>query len=605
MVRTGTRLSAVALAAASVLVLGCSSLDASITGGPPGSGAGASGSPSGGSGGKAGSSSINVGGSNPSGGTSSGGSGGSSAGSGTGGSGGGVELPPDTDKIDLLPAGIRRLTNEEYRTSVRALLGVDLPAGVSLPPDARQSGFTRNDAQRVDPVLAKQLDAAARQVASDARARFADLAPCDVPAGSEACAASFIDDFGAKAYRRPLTSEESASLLALYHVGADEGDYGDGIEVVIRGLLQSAGFLYLTELGDGRATDPIMLSPRELASSLSYLVTAQPPDDELVAAAESGSLATAEGRATEVWRLLNTGAPARATVLRMLREWLGVDRITETGKDSTVYPDFTPEVRTAMDGEADAFLDAVTASLGTVGDLLGADWTMVDATLAPVYGVAYPGGGGFQKVSLTGTRRRGILTQGAFLSVFAHASESAPVLRGVAVLDRIACLPPPSPATLDRAIPPPPQPNDTDTTRERFENSHSTDPFCAGCHTTIDAVGFAFEDFDGMGAYRTMENKKTVDPSTAISLDMGMDFSGSYADSAELAAALAASPSVRECFARHLFRSAAATSGVAVQTSEDAYVAAWKKDPLAEPGSIVQAIVTYVTSPLFAYRRAQ
>jgi len=96
-----------------------------------------------------------------------------------------------------------------------------------------------------------------------------------------------------------------------------------------------------------------------------------------------------------------------------------------------------------------------------------------------------------------------------------------------------------------------------------------------------------------------------VDPSTVISSDMGMDFSGDYADSAELAGALATSPTVRECFARHLFRSAAATSGIDVQPSEDSFVAAWKGDPDAEPGSIVNSLVTYVTSPLFAYRRAQ
>jgi hypothetical protein len=282
-----------------------------------------------------------------------------------------------------------------------------------------------------------------------------------------------------------------------------------------------------------------------------------------------------------------------------------VDAILETGKDSNVYEAFTDEVRVSMNGEAEAFIDAVVATGGTVGELLGADWTLVDPELAPIYGVTYPGGGDFQRVSLADTRRRGILNQGAFLSVFAHASESSPVLRGVALLERLVCQPPASPATLDRVIPAPPQPDDTNTTRERFEMLHSTDPFCAGCHGTIDAMGFSFEAFDGMGQFRTTENGKPINSVTTVTSDMGMDFSGTYADSAELATALSESAVVRACFARHLFRSAAAASGVEVQPSEDSFVRLWEKDPVAEPGSITQSIVAYVTSPLFVYRRAQ
>jgi len=607
MVRTGVRFTAAWVVAVNALALGCSAGSDPSTSPPPVNGAGSGAGAAAGKGGSAGSTMISVGGTDPSGGSagSSPNTGGTGGVIGTGGAGGGVELPPDTEKVELLPAGIRRLTNAEYAASVRALLGVELPADVSLPPDARQSGFTRNVAQRVDPVLAKQLDAIAELVANAARPNFPTLAPCGTPAGSEACATSFIDAFSPKAYRRPVTAEETSSLLELYEIGATGGTYEDGIALVIRGLLQSAGFLYLTEIGDGTASDPIALAPRELANALSYLITAQPPDDLLIQAADAGLLATAEGRVQEAGRLLLTNAPARATILRMIREWLGVDAIAETGKDSNVYPAFTDQVRVSMGGEADAFIDAVARVGGTVGELLGADWTMVDAELAPIYGVTYPGGGGFQRVSLTDTRRRGILNQGAFLSVFAHASESAPVLRGVALLERIVCQPPASPATVDRVIPPPPQPDATNTTRERFEMLHSTDPFCAGCHASIDALGFSFEAFDGMGQFRTTENSKPINSITSVTTDMGMDFSGTYADSAELATALASSEVVRACFARHLFRSAAAVSGTAVQASEDSFVTAWQNDPAAEPGGIVASILNYVSSPLFLYRRAQ
>jgi hypothetical protein len=488
---------------------------------------------------------------------------------------------------------------------VFALLGVALPPDISLPPDARQDGFTRNSAQRVDPVLAKQLDAIAQTLAANARPQLETLAPCSTPAGSDDCASTFIASFGARAYRRPLTADEADALLGLYQVGHTDGSYAEGIELVVRGLLQSAGFLYITELGDGTASDPIALTPRELATSLSYLVTAQPPTDAFIARAEAGEFSTPEGRAQGALDLLGTNEPARATVLRMVREWLGVDRIVDTGKDLTAYPLWNDAVRTSMLGELRYFIDAVVSSGGTVGDLLGADWTMVDSTLAPIYDVADPGVDGFHRVSLVGKGRRGILNQGAFLSVYAHASESAPVFRGVALLDRIVCQPPESPTSTDMEVPAPPQPDLTNTTRERFEAIHSTAAWCAGCHTSIDALGFSFEHFDGMGRHRTHENEKPVNAATTVTADMDMGFTGDFANSDELALALSGSAVARACFARHLFRSSAAMSGPAVQASEDAFVEAWRANPAAEPGVIVEAIRAYAASPLFAYRRAQ
>jgi hypothetical protein len=535
-----------------------------------------------------------------------GGSGGAGA-VGSGGAGGGVALPPDTTPAELLPAGIRRLTNEEFAGSVSALLGVTLPANITLPPDARQDGFTRNHAQRVDPVMAKQLDAIAQTIAAGARPQFESLAPCSTPGGSVECASTFIASFGAKAYRRPLTTEEETALLDLYQVGLDGGSHAEGIELVIRGVLQSAGFLYITEIGDGTASDPIALTPRELATSLAYLVTAKPATDALVARAEAGEFSTPEGRAQAARELLEAGDETPAPVLRMIREWLGVDRIVDVGKDQQVYSKWNDAVRTSMIGELRAFTDEVVKTDGGVSDLLGADWTMVDENLAnnELYNItSFPGGDGFRRVSLAGTKRsRGILNQGAFLSVFAHASESAPVFRGVAVLERIVCLPPESPTTLNREIPAPPQPDKTKTTRERFE-MHSTDPFCAGCHASIDAIGFSFEHFDGMGMFRDDDNGP-VNAVTTVTSDMGMDFSGTYQNSDELALALSQSPAVRACFARHLFRSSAAVSGPAVQASEDDFVETWQNDPAAEPGGINASIIAYAASPLFAFRRAQ
>jgi hypothetical protein len=606
---------------ASAALVGCSPAGAPETDDAMAGSANATGATGGttGSGGRAGSSGS-TGGSHASG-NGSGGTG-SSAGFGSGGT---AVVPGDVPTEALLPARVRRLTTAEYAATVRSLLGVSVPEGVSLPPDTRQDGFTRNESQRVDPVLVKQLDASAQSLAAAARARFGELAPCSDSAGNEACARSFIESFGQRAFRRPLGSEEVSDLVALYNLAAADGTYAEGIELTLRAMLQSPGLLYVTELGDGSGGARVQLTSHELANALSYLVTAGPPDGDLISAAEAGQLATAEGRATQAWRLLGTGDSARTAVLRQMREWLGLDRMLETGKDTTVYTDFKPEVRTAMDGETLAFLGSITFSdgqprkAGTIAEVLGADWTMVDRNLAGYYGMTAPNGDGFQRVTYPDARRRGILNQGAFLSIYAHASESSPILRGVSVLKRLLCRPPQTPTEAGVDIPPSPQPDGQTTTRERYENLHGQAALCRGCHVNIDAVGFTFEAFDGAGHLRfekgdkLFEFKKPLEEggepfgevNSATTIDPDLPVSGDFANSAELALALSESPEVRACYARHLFRSVAAASGASVKLSEDAYIAAWRANPAAEPGSIMESLVTFVTSPLFAYRRAQ
>jgi hypothetical protein len=545
----------------------------------------------------------NSAGSVPTGGTSSAGtSAGGSTGGGPAGSGGGVTLPPGTEHPSLLPARIRRMTNAEYAASVKALLGVDLPADVAFPPDSRQDGFTRNDAQRVDPVFAIELDQTAIAVAAAARPRFGEIAPCADGEPGDACAQAFMASFGERAYRRPLTDAEKAGLLTVYQTGAEGADYADGIELVIRAVLQSAGFLYVTELGDGSASDPIVLAPHEVAASLSYLILAEPPDATLMEAVRTGALATPEERLAQADRLLASAGPVPPTVLRTLREWLGVDRIGQIAKDSNVYPTFET-LKPEIAAEPDAFFTHLIAeSTGTVGELFAADWTVAGPNLADFYGVPRAAGG-TGRVSLAGTTRRGLLNQAAFLAVNAHAHESAPVFRGVEVLKRVMCRPPLSPTALNiMVVPPVPDPNKT--TRERFE-IHSTDPSCAGCHLEIDGVGFTFEGFDGMGEARTTEGDAQIPIDSSTVLAVESPFDGEYPDSAALALVLSQSAEVRACFARHLFRSAAARSDTGVKPTEDAFVAEWQANALAEGGNIIESLRAYIASPLFAYRRAQ
>lgn len=560
--------------------------------GNPGSGgsAGSSGSGSGGSGGSAGSG-------DPTGGTgSTGGSGGAGGAGGAGGSGGTAAAAP-------LPARIRRLTNAEFDASVYSLFGITSKYGTTFTPDTRQDGFTRNDAQRIDPVLTMQLDDAATAIATQVRAKFTTIAPCsNATTGGEACATTFIGNYAKRAYRRPATQRESDALLAVYRVGADGATYQDGVEAVVHALLVSPGFLYTTEIGPGAPanTAPMNITAYEAASAMSYLLTGSPPDDMLLADAANGTLMSSAVREAHAKRLFAT-EEGGTQITRIVEEWLGIDRITDTAKDSTAHPKFAG-LKDAMKRESDLFVrEAMWAptSKHDITELLSADWTMTDnAALSAFY---VPGATATGRVSLTNTKRRGILNQGAFLSVYSHATESGPVLRGVAMIRRLACIDMASPSSLNIKIVPP-VPDPTKTTRQRF-SVHGTDPQCASCHTKIDGFGFAFENFDAMGGIRTMEGSNPIDSTT--NLAVAMSFDGKYDDSSAMVTKMASSPEVRACFAQHLFRAAAANSDQNNRSAEQSFLNAWNTLPADKQSNILEVLVAWLGSDSFVQRRAQ
>ena len=170
---------------------------------------------------------------------------------------------------------------------------------------------------------------------------------------------------------------------------------------------------------------------------------------------------------------------------------------------------------------------------------------------------------------------------------------------------RVACSLVPDPVGLTSAVVPP-APDQTKTTRQRFA-VHSADPECAACHKRIDNFGFAFEHFDGMGAFRPQDNGADVDSNVNV---IGTDFDGSYADSNALVSAMADSVQVRECFARHVFRAFSGTSVDAVKPSEDDFVKHWNATAISNQAGkldtdLVGTLSAYITSPAFAFRRAQ
>jgi uncharacterized protein DUF1592/uncharacterized protein DUF1588/uncharacterized protein DUF1595/uncharacterized protein DUF1587 len=513
--------------------------------------------------------------------------------------GNGVPMrPPST----LIPTRVRRLANAEYDGSLQALLNTELrPASAAdFPPDLRRDGFTVNASQRVDAVMIERLADAADALATEAQRNgtLTRLAPCSAKQDKTECAQSFITTFGAKVYRRPLIEEEEQALVALYGIGADGTSYEDGIAHVTRGLLQSAGFLYLTELGNGdRTSDSIVqLTPYEIAASLSYFLTSAPPDDELIEKAARDELSDPDEREQQARRLFAKEPRAKDTAVRLVREWLGIDRIDGSAKDSRVYPDFQ-QLKPSIVAESTDFVRAVAfESTGNVAELFGAHWTVNSGPLA-LYQSA---GSGPLPGSTLLLDRVGILNQAAFLGTFAQAHESHPVFRGVAIAQRVVCMGLDSPASFNIQVVPP-LPDPSLSTRERY-SAHSTNEICAGCHEIIDPFGFSFEHYDGIGAYRDLDHGTPVD--SGVEIAVRRDFDGSYADSNQLAEALAQSSAVRECFERFMFRAASGTGDGAATPGENEFIQALQRAPAATRGNIVETLISNVKTADFARRSA-
>jgi hypothetical protein len=409
-------------------------------------------------------------------------------------------------------------------------------------------------------------------------------------------------------------------------------------------MLESPGFLYVTELGPAPpSTDAtVTLTPYELATTMSYLLTAGPPDGKLLQAAAGGGLATPDDLEAQARRLLSTSPGATPRLVRLVREWLGIDSIGQIAKDVNWYPDFASlNAAAIMDDETTSFItEVLTKNSGTVGELLDAGYTIINPTstvtstaISGYYSKFYGVTGGSGEVSLAGAKggaRVGILNQGAFNSVYAHASTSAPVLRGVAVMRRVACIPVPDPSTLNITVPPPPAPDasNPETTRALFD-VHGTTMGCAKCHATIDAFGFTFEGYDGMGEYRTIDPDSKgsahlgaekvastraqaiggyeylpTNTSTTVS-GTNSDLDQAYADSNALATTLAASPAVAACAPLQLFRGSTGRSDAtgAPTASEMAFQTIWSQLPPEKQGNVVEILIAYIRSPLFTQRR--
>ena len=498
------------------------------------------------------------------------------------------------------PSPLRRLTRVEYGRTMDDLLGAGVLDSARLPPDERALGFANNaEVVSTGGLLVEAYADLAEQAGDYVAAHAATYAPCAAAAADATCAAAFIADFGRRAWRHALGADEQASLAAVYAAGEADAGFPEGIARVTAVLLSSPQFLYRIESGTGvPATEPagaVPLAANELATRLSYLVWGSMPDRALLDAADGGRLATPADLAREARRML-ADPRAHAVVATFHAEWLGLDQLGAVSKDQIVYPLFTPALAAAFTTETATFVDQVIWNReGTLAALLSAPYTFGDATLAAFYGAAPPAAGGAGLITLPAGQRAGLLTQGAFLSVYGKANQSDPIHRGRFVRERLFCTTPPSPPPNITVRPPDLDPRLT--TRQRFA-AHTGNPMCSGCHVLLDPIGFSFEHYDGIGHWRDMEGGQPVDSSGALS---GTDVDGTLDGAVMLTGDVAKSTEVEVCYATQWFRFAYGRG----ETTDDACnISSLASAFVAAKGDVRELVVALTQTDAFRFRRA-
>ncbi|MDX2018776.1 MAG: DUF1592 domain-containing protein [Deltaproteobacteria bacterium] len=493
------------------------------------------------------------------------------------------------------PKPLRRLTRDEYNNTVRDLLGDSTAPAAAFADDVRgEGGFYSPN--RVSGVETSAYRDAAETLASAAVQRTPALANCS---GAEPiCADAFIESFGRKAFRRPLSAVENQSLKALYtKVRAEplKAPHKEAIQILIAAMLQAPQFLYhweATSSARERDGSLVKLDGFEIASRLSYFLWSSMPDDELLSAAAAGELDSQSKVAEHAERLL-ADKRASSTVSSFFAQLLDLERVPGLVKDQSAYPAFNKDLAKAMVAEADAFVKYAVLDDGKYETLLTSPVSFINADLAMLYGKAGVSGAELRKTELNRDQRFGLLTQGAFLAGQANTYETSPVLRGKLVLTRLLCeTVPPPPPDVDTSLGTP-QPGQQ--TRERYE-SHSTNASCAGCHKTLDPFGFAFESYDGIGRYRTMDAGRPVRTDGKVSLPSG-DIS--FSNAKELVSLIAKSPEGLGCMATQWLRfGLGRADDAADEGSRERALAAFKQ----AGGNFRELLLSIVKSKTFRYR---
>ena len=433
-----------------------------------------------------------------------------------------ANAPPDPGRVT-----VRRLNRSEYNNVIRDLMHLDFKPAKDFPADDSGYGFDNiGDVLSVSPLLLEKYLSAAEEIAAQAVAvpsRGKPLSPTrltefqkqyfkyPIPADNRRrIAEDFAREFMRRAYRREVSSVEIKNVLVLARQAVDAGgSFEEGVRLAVQAVLISPRFLFRWEL-DGAPDNPRAvrsLNEYELASRLSFFLWSSQPDDQLLRYANRGQLRKNLGK--ELERMLKD-AKAQSFVENFAGQWLELRNLDVYQPDKKLFPTFTPALRSDMRRETELLFSHIMGGNRSVLELLSADYSFVNARLAAHYGISDVKGESFRPVSLRGTFRGGILGHASILTITSDPNRTSPVKRGKYVLENILGTPPPAPPP---DAPPLSETGEiTGTLREQFVK-HRQDPACASCHKVMDPIGFAFENYDAIGRYRTKDNSLPIDAS--------------------------------------------------------------------------------------------
>lgn len=449
-------------------------------------------------------------------------------------------------------AGLRRLTETEYRNSIADVFGSNIDVQGRFEPERRVGGLLASSSAilSITPAgfegYSKMADNIAAQVVNEKnRGKLVSCAPKIAASPDDKCAGAVIGRYGLMLFRRPLTDAELKARTALAaNLAKSSGNFYTGLRYVLASLISSPEFLFRVETASAKDNS---LDNYSRAVRLSYLFWDTTPDAELLAAAGSGALATPDGVAKQVDRLM--ASPRLETGMRaFFADYLQLDTFGNISKDPTIYPKF-------MGGVADAAKEetlrtAIDLSLkrnSDVRDLMTTRKTFINRALASIYGVPFNFDSEWMPYEFPeDAGRSGLLTQVSMLGMFSHPGRSSPTKRGVALLDIFLCQPTPNPPpNVDFSIV-----NDVSnpklkTVRQRLM-AHATNGVCASCHTHSDPIGLSLEQFDSIGVRRVLDNNQPIDVSATL---QGQHFEGATG----LGKVLHDNPRVAACFARKMY----------------------------------------------------
>ncbi|NNE36840.1 MAG: DUF1592 domain-containing protein, partial [Gammaproteobacteria bacterium] len=337
---------------------------------------------------------------------------------------------------------------------------------------------------------------------------------------------AILSSLARKAYRRSPTAKEVDVLMGFFDQGVTKSGFEEGIGVAIERMLAGPEFLFITEKVPANVADGEIynLPDLELASRLSFFIWSSIPDEELLAAAESGELSDPGLLEKQVRRML-ADPRSIALVKNFASQWLTLGKLNVAAPDIDIFPYFDDNLREAFRTETELFIDHIMREERPLMEMLTADYTFLNERLADHYGIEGIFGNHFRMVDLDGEGRGGLLGQGSILTVTSYANRTAPTIRGKWILENIL------------GVPPPPPPNDVPglkdkneagvimTMRERME-LHRANPVCASCHKIMDPLGFALENFDAIGKWRNVDGASAAPINSTGALPDGTEFEG-------------------------------------------------------------------------------